>query len=166
MSQRKWVVASGIVEQDGEVLLVQNRRRNRGHDWSPPGGVVEYQDGESILDALTREVQEETGLRVTAWAGPVWQVHAESPSWNLYVEVYRAVEFEGEINVDDPDGIVVDARFVPCDSVGALEAEMWLPTHEPLVAWLAERWEEADSRAYRYRVDGESPQSMQITRLG
>ncbi len=164
---RQWVVASGIVERDGEVLLVQNRRRNRPTaDWSPPGGVVEVADGESVLDALTREVEEETGLRVTKWAGPVWEVHAESPVWTLRVEVYRAVAFEGEIVVDDPDGIVVDARFVSPGRVGELHAEMWLPTHEPLVAWLAERWED-DSRPFRYRVvEDFSSQSTNVVRIG
>ena len=31
-------------------------------------------------------------------------------------------------------------------------ASTWLPTHEPLVAWLAERWTEQQS--FRYRVEG------------
>ena len=37
-------------------------RRNGSSDWTPPGGVIEVADGESVLDGLTREVAEETGL--------------------------------------------------------------------------------------------------------
>src|SRR3954454_2526645 len=104
---RRWVVASGIVERDGQVLLVQNRRRDGALDWSPPGGVVEVADGESVVDGLTREVQEETGIHVAAWEGPVWEVEADAPDmgWQLRVEVHRALDFEGELRVDDPDGI-------------------------------------------------------------
>ena len=32
--------------------------------------------------------------------------------WRLRVEAHRAVAFEGELTLDDPDGIVVDARCV------------------------------------------------------
>jgi 8-oxo-dGTP diphosphatase len=30
--------------------------------------------------------------------------------WHLRVEAHLAVAYEGELRVDDPDGIVVDAR--------------------------------------------------------
>src|SRR3954469_26001945 len=66
---REWTVAGGLIQDDGQLLLVQNRRRNGALDWSPPGGVIEIADGESLLDGLTREVEEETGLRVTEWIG-------------------------------------------------------------------------------------------------
>ena len=104
---RDWLVASGIVEGRDGILLVQNRRRDGSLDWSPPGGVVEVDDGETSTDALTREVREETGITVTDWNGPVYSVEAEasSPGWRLKVQVYRAVSFEGELSVDDPDGI-------------------------------------------------------------
>ena len=163
---KEWVVASGIVELDGKILLVQNRRRDGRLDWSPPGGVVEVDDGESVVDGLTREVEEETGLRVTAWEGPVYEVDAEAPDmgWHLRVEVHRAVEFEGELGSDDPDEIVIDARFCPVDALDDLVATTWLPTHEPLVAWLLERWTEA--RMFRYRVEGAERANMNITRLG
>jgi DNA polymerase-4 len=130
---RSWVVASGIVERDGHVLLVQNRRRDGRMDWSPPGGVVEVADGEGVVDGLTREVMEETGLTVTAWEGPVYQVDAEAldMGWHLRVEVHRALEFEGDLVADDPDDIVVDARFFPVDALDDAVASMWLPTHEP-----------------------------------
>ena len=162
---KQWVVASAIVERDGEVLLVQNKRRDGRLDWSPPGGVVEVADGEDVITGLTREVEEETGLRVTAWEGPVWLVDAEARDmdWHLHVEVHRAVAFEGELDCDDPDGIVCEARFFPMDGLDDALASTWLPTHEPLLSWLGERW--SDGRTYSYRIDGAERATMQITRL-
>ena len=36
--------------------------------------------------------------------------------WQMHCEVHRAVDFAGELRVDDPDGIVVDAAFVTPDA--------------------------------------------------
>ncbi|WP_049580775.1 NUDIX hydrolase [Streptomyces sp. SBT349] len=52
-------VAGVIIDGQGRALLIQ--RRDNGH-WEPPGGVVEA--GETIPDALSREVLEETGLKI------------------------------------------------------------------------------------------------------
>lgn len=52
-------VAGVIVNDAGQALLIQ--RRDNGH-WEPPGGVVE--PGETILEALRREVREETGISI------------------------------------------------------------------------------------------------------
>ncbi|WP_034088220.1 NUDIX hydrolase [Streptacidiphilus albus] len=52
-------VAGVIVDHRGRALLVQ--RRDNGH-WEPPGGVLE--SGETIPDALQREVLEETGIKI------------------------------------------------------------------------------------------------------
>ena len=74
---RAGVVAGGLVEGPDGLLLVQNRRRDGSIDWSPPGGVIEVAEGESVLDGLTREVHEETGITVDA-CGP----HLEGcPLW-------------------------------------------------------------------------------------
>jgi 8-oxo-dGTP diphosphatase len=160
---REWLVASGIVETADGLLLVQNQRRDGRLDWSPPGGVVEVAEGESLVDGLTREVREETGITVSEWLGPVYEVDAvaEEMGWHLRVEVHRALAFEGELAIDDPDGIVIDARFVALDQVHEHIASTWLPTHEPLAAWLAERWD--DRRAYRYRVEGVGGPSRDLT---
>lgn len=46
----------------GQVLLVQRSREPSLGMWALPGGLVEI--GETLADALIREVAEETGLRV------------------------------------------------------------------------------------------------------
>lgn len=155
-----------MVLDGNHLLLVGNQRRNGSVDWTPPGGVIEVHDGEQLLDGLTREVEEETGLRVTEWAGPLYSVVAEAPGlgWRLHAEVHLAVAWEGELNVEnDPDGIVIDARFV--DAVGCADllggCHPWV--REPLSAWLEERWE--DQHSFGYRVDGADVASVVVTRL-
>ena len=162
---REWLVASGIVEGPDGLLLVQNRRRNGATDWTTPGGVIEVADGESVLDGLTREVFEETGITVTDWQGPVYEVEAEAADmgWRLRVEVHRAMAFTGELVCADLDEIVVDVRWVPIGSCAPhLEGcPTWV--REPLSAWIDERFDE--SRAFRYRVDGPDRSQMTVTRL-
>lgn len=52
-------VAGVIVDDTGRALLI--RRRDNGH-WEPPGGILEA--GETIPEALQREVLEETGIKI------------------------------------------------------------------------------------------------------
>src|SRR3546814_14851417 len=78
---RDWVVGGALIVSDEGLLLVQNRRRNGAHDWTPPGGVID--EGESLIDGLTREVREETGLRVTEWSGPPSEGRCEAPGPGL-----------------------------------------------------------------------------------
>lgn len=49
-----------IINENGEILL--QKRSDKGDIWGLPGGAVEI--GESIEEAVIREVKEETGLNV------------------------------------------------------------------------------------------------------
>lgn len=55
-------VAAVIWNANGEVLLIRRRKAPRRGEWSLPGGKVEF--GESLVEAVLREVKEETGLEV------------------------------------------------------------------------------------------------------
>jgi 8-oxo-dGTP diphosphatase len=60
--ERPLVGVGGILLEAGRVLLIE-----RGHDpqkglWSVPGGALEV--GETLADALRREMREETGLEI------------------------------------------------------------------------------------------------------
>lgn len=160
---RDWLVGGGIVASDAGLLLVRNRRRDGRVDWTPPGGVID--EGETLHDGLTREVAEETGLRVTRWEGPAYRVEAEAPdmAWRLTVEVHVAVSYEGDLRIEDPDGIVESARFVAHAECGVLldDAPRWV--REPVGDWIAAPW--TDSRTYRYRVDGTTDRGLTVARL-
>ena len=54
------VAVSGLISHpDGNILLIKSPRRG----WEFPGGQVE--EGENIIDALIREIQEETGINAS-----------------------------------------------------------------------------------------------------
>ncbi|MDH3680609.1 MAG: NUDIX hydrolase [Acidimicrobiia bacterium] len=160
---RHWQVAGGVIVEDDHILLVKNLRRGGAVDWSTPGGVVD--PGESSLEGLTREVEEETGLFVERWAGPLYRVEVTAPDagFLLRVEAHLALEVLGHVVVDDPDGIVVGADFVAKAHVGARlgQAHPWVS--EPLLAHLDEGV--SDGRVFRYRMTGASGDERQIERL-
>ena len=59
---RPQLAVSAVIFRDGKVLLVRRARSPGKGFYSLPGGRVEF--GESLHTALTREVDEETGLTI------------------------------------------------------------------------------------------------------
>ncbi len=158
-----------MIEGPDGLLLVQNRRRDGSLDWTPPGGVID--PGEDVLTGLTREVREETGLEVRSWAGQLYEVSAVAPGlgWRLRVEAWVVDDYDGEIALDDPDGIVIDARFVARDAcAGHLDGgHPWVA--DPVTAWLAERWspvpvphDDRPPRTFGYEVEGDHPTALTV----
>lgn len=160
---RDWAVAGGVVLRGEKLLLVRNRRRNDSIEWSTPGGVVD--PGETMLEALGREVREETGIEVLVWKGPLYEITVDFADlgWLMRVEVHRAVEWNGEIVLEDPDGIVEHADFYDPEefAVHLEKSPRWV--REPLVEWW---WQRPDQMlSYRYEVTGTEIDGLAVTRL-
>ena len=165
MAVHEWTVAGGLLEGPEGVLLVRNVRRGGVEDWSTPGGVIDSDDAD-LLTGLTREVEEETGLLVREWSGPLYVVHAFAPDmgWRMRCEVHLAVTFEGDVRVDDPDVIVVEASFVPLAECAERLASCAQWVREPLGAWLRDRWEPASGVGFHYEVFGTSRADLRVVR--
>jgi 8-oxo-dGTP pyrophosphatase MutT (NUDIX family) len=87
-------VAGVIVDDRGRALLVQ--RRDNGH-WEPPGGVLE--SGETIPDALQREVLEETGIKI---ALPATLTGVYKNMTRLIIAmVFRCEAIDGDLTTGD-----------------------------------------------------------------
>ncbi|HKS86330.1 MAG TPA: NUDIX hydrolase [Pseudolabrys sp.] len=60
--QRPYLAVSAAIFRDGKVLIVRRARKPALNLYTLPGGAVEI--GETLKDALIREVQEETSLSI------------------------------------------------------------------------------------------------------
>lgn len=90
-----------LIYRDGQILL-QNRVKKDWHGYTLPGGHVE--PGESFVDAVIREMKEETGLDILR---PVLCGVKQFPIDNgrYVVFLFKTNEFTGELKSSE-EGIV------------------------------------------------------------
>ena len=60
--ERPYLAASAAIVRDGKVLVVRRARAPASDLFTLPGGVVEI--GETLTEAVAREVREETGMAI------------------------------------------------------------------------------------------------------
>ena len=90
-------VVVGALVRDGRVLLAHRRPDKRAYPnvWDLPGGVMEA--GESELDALTRELDEELGVRiVTDSASHLCRLTAGPPEELALLSAWLVRDCHGE----------------------------------------------------------------------
>jgi len=109
------VRAEGLLIRDGRILLVNHEKRDASY-WVLPGGHVEH--GETLTQALRRELKEELNLDATV--GALALVHDYiAPKRHVVNHAFR-VEAEGEVRVK-PDGPLQGARWFPLDDLGSID---------------------------------------------
>ena len=99
--------------QDGNRVLLQNRVKNDWKGYALPGGHVEA--GESFVDAVVREMKEETGLSIK---NPriVGIKHFPMENGRYIVLLFKATEFEGTV-VSSEEG---EMEWISLDDLSAI----------------------------------------------
>jgi ADP-ribose pyrophosphatase YjhB (NUDIX family) len=106
MSIERPICAVGaLVQADDRFLLVKRGREPQVGLWAVPGGKVGW--GETMKEAVVREVAEETGLVVEV-GDPVWIGESIGPgdpaSWHFCLIDFAARQTGGELQcADDAD---------------------------------------------------------------
>jgi 8-oxo-dGTP diphosphatase len=109
------VCVGAVVVRDGALLLVRRGHGPAAGEWSVPGGRVE--PGETLAEAVLRELEEETGL--AGICGPFlgW-VERISPEHHHVILDFEVVVLDGTAPVAGTDA--ASARYVPLHEVSEL----------------------------------------------
>jgi ADP-ribose pyrophosphatase YjhB (NUDIX family) len=99
--------ASGLIVQDGKVLLIRRGNEPYKDHWSLPGGGVER--GERIRDAVKREVLEETGLDVEVGLVAGYREEILGPDDHYLVLAFHCTVTGGSLSAGDD---AVECAFV------------------------------------------------------
>lgn len=108
------------VEQDGKYLMLLRNKKKQDENagkWIGVGG--KFEEGESPQDCLLREVQEETGLRLTQYRFRGIVTFVSDRYETEYMHLFTAHGFEGELTACDEG----ELRWVEKDEV--LSLPLW-----------------------------------------
>jgi 8-oxo-dGTP diphosphatase len=116
---RYWLAVSAIVIRNGrEVLMVGNDYGDDDLIWNLPGGAVD--PGEDLVQAIARELHEETGITALEIGSLAWVVQATLKNDRPFIIgfAFEIITWEGQVSVANEveHGDVQQAEFVPFDA--------------------------------------------------
>ena len=134
---------SALLRWGDGILLCHHAKRGR-NVWLLPGGGVH--SGESLIDALGRELQEEVGIDAPPVEGPIALVDSIAPGRSLTTKHVVHIIFAGEVDgslesVSSRDEAVRGHRLFQLEELDGVTL------HPPIQRFL-QRWQPGDPAAY------------------
>lgn len=112
--------ADAVVERDGEYLMIKEGKPHVKNTWNIPGGGIEH--GEDPVEAVKREVYEETGLKVEQVNGLKAVLTGNSSKDRHPVIVFL---FSVDVEEGEPkpkmDEEVLEAKFVDEEEIEKMD---------------------------------------------
>jgi 8-oxo-dGTP diphosphatase len=116
---RPVVAVGGVAVVDGRLLMVRRGHGPAAGEWSVPGGRVEH--GETLHEAVLREVSEETGVRAVVVGFLGWAERIDAEADDESAAHFVLLDFA--IEPLDPDATLAagddaaEAAWVPLDEL-------------------------------------------------
>lgn len=106
-----YLAADALIERDGEYLMIQEGKEYVKGTWNVPGGGVEH--GENPVEAVEREVFEETGLEIEEIEGLIGVFNSRSAEDGhpVVVFIFSCTVEEGKPRPEF-DEEILDAEFL------------------------------------------------------
>jgi ADP-ribose pyrophosphatase YjhB (NUDIX family) len=137
------VRVSAILRWQRGILLCRHEKRGRDA-WLLPGGGVH--SGESLTQALEREMREEVGITPPSFEGPVAVVDSIAPERSLISKHVVHIIFAGDLD-GSLEGVVSQDEAVRGHRLFALDELESVVLHPPIQRFLA-RWRPGDPAVY------------------
>lgn len=135
---------SAILRREQRVLLIRHEKAGR-EAWLLPGGGVNA--GESLADALKRELNEECGIdRDLPLEGPVAVVDSIAPGENPSKHVVHII-FAGHLGERSLDAVTSKDAAVRGHRLFSVDELAGLTLHPPIQRFLS-RWQPGDPVVY------------------
>ena len=109
------------IEKDGQYLMLHRTKKERDVNagkWIGVGG--KFEDGESPVDCLKREILEETGLKLTSYLLRGIVTFVSDIAETEYMFLFTSDRFEGELDYGCEEG---DLKWITKEKV--TELNLW-----------------------------------------